>query len=237
MPQDLPDDAPRGPVTLDGPRRAPASGAADALVVLIHGYGANGDDLFPLAQPLSEAWPGAAFASPNAPDDAPGGFGGRQWFPIATMNEAHIAEGVRTAAPALDAFLDAELARWGVPAERLALLGFSQGAMLSLHVGLRRTPAVAGILAFSGFLAGADALTDAIAARPPTLLVHGDQDTVVPFRLLEYTAHRLEALGVPVRAHAQPGLGHGIAPEGVGLAAAHLRAIFAEDATAARARR
>ncbi len=234
MPNDLPEDRASSLPALDGPRRAPASGEADALVVLIHGYGANGDDLFPLAEPLADAWPGAAFVSPNAPDDAPGGFGGRQWFPIANMNEAHIAAGVRSAAPTLNAFLDAELARWGVPPERLALFGFSQGAMLSLHVGLRRTPALAGILAFSGFLAGADALTEEIAARPPTLLVHGDQDTVVPFQVLEYSAHRLQALGVPVSAHAQRGLGHGISPEGVGLAAAHLRAIFTKDDAPAR---
>jgi phospholipase/carboxylesterase len=126
--------------TLTGPTLAPARGAATHLVVLVHGYGADGQDLIGLAPHWQRLLPTAAFAAPNAPMRIPGG-PGYQWFPISRIDPHEMQKGVEAAGPALDAYLDGELARLGLPPERLALVGFSQGTMLSLHLGLRRKPA------------------------------------------------------------------------------------------------
>ncbi len=214
--------------SLDGPRQGPASGGApDALVVLVHGYGANGQDLIGLAPHLASAAPGAAFVSPDAPHPLPGAPGGRQWFPINRLDPAEMEAGVRAAAPILDAFIDAELARLQVGPERLILAGFSQGSMLSMHVAPRRNPAPAALIGWSGALCGADALKAEVVSRPPTLLVHGDQDQVVPPGMLLEAAQGLAAAGLPVQWKMCPGVGHGIDPNGLALAQDHIRKALA----------
>lgn len=200
-----------GVFDLDGPSRAPASGgAAKQLVVLAHGVGADGHDLIGLAPHWAGLLPEAEFLSPHAPfpfDLAPFG---RQWFSLGEASPHAILAGVRAAAPILDAFLDSALAARGLPESALALVGFSQGAMMSLYVGLRRRCAPAAIVGYSGMLVGAEALTAELAARPPVLLIHGDADPVVPVDSLAAARRVLEENGVPVEAHVRPGLGHGI---------------------------
>ena len=211
------------PLALDGPRLAPAAGGpADALVVLLHGVGADGADLIGLAPLFARALPGAAFVAPDVPhpfDLAPFG---RQWFGLADLAPAALLAGARAAAPHLEAFLEDELARARLGPDRLALVGFSQGAMMALHVGLRRARPVAAILAYSGALVGLVALAAEIRSRPPVMLVHGDADPVVPFAALAAARAGLEAVGVAVEAHARPGLGHGIDEAGVELGAGFL---------------
>lgn len=218
---------------LDGPRRAPAAGgAAKQLIVLLHGVGADGNDLIGLAPYLANALPHAAFVSPHAPfpyDMAPFG---RQWFSLMDRSPARILEGIRIATPILDRFLDLELQRHGLRDEQMALVGFSQGTMMALHVGLRRTEPCAGILGYSGILAGADVLAGELRVRPPVMLVHGEEDPVVSFELHRLTVAALEAHGVPVEAHARPGLGHSIDDEGLALGTAFLRRLFAGTAGA-----
>src|SRR3712207_6906123 len=133
---------------IDGPRLLPRSGAPAQLVILAHGYGSNGDDLIGLAPYLARALPQAVFVSPHAPDGVPGYAGGYQWFPISRLDPVLMAQGVRGAAASLDGFIDPELARYGLPASACALVGFSQGTMMSLHVGLRRREPLAAILGF-----------------------------------------------------------------------------------------
>jgi phospholipase/carboxylesterase len=197
--------------TLSGPVRNPASGGAPRqLVMLLHGVGADGNDLIGLAPLFARVLPDAEFVSPNAPfpcDMAPFGF---QWFSIQDRTPAAILAGVRRAAPILDAFIDAELARRQLDEGDLALVGFSQGTMMSLYVGLRRARAVAGILGYSGALVGADLLADEIRARPPVLLVHGDADPIVPYAALSHAERALAAAGVPVETLTCPDLEHGI---------------------------
>src|SRR5579871_5043878 len=164
-------------MALSGPTKSPArSAAATHLVVLVHGYGADGQDLIGLAQHWQSLLPTVAFAAPNAPTRVPGSQG-YQWFPISRIDPHEMRTGVESAAPALDEYLDAELARLGLPPERLALAGFSQGTMLSLHLGLRRKVKPAAIVGFSGLLAGP--VPDGCAI-PPILLTHGDSDSVIP---------------------------------------------------------
>ncbi|MGE0626182.1 MAG: alpha/beta hydrolase [Hyphomicrobiaceae bacterium] len=213
---------------LDGPRRAPARGSADGLVVLLHGYGANGDDLITLADVWASRLPAVAFVSPHAPGRLPQpGMNARQWFPLSELSPAELGRGAETAAPGLERFLDAELARHGLPPSKLALVGFSQGTMMALHVGLRRKAAPAAIVGFSGVLAGPERLQREIACRPPVMLIHGAADDLIPVGAIDLTREVAAAAGVPVEWHVREGLGHGIDEAGIAMAgkflAEHLR--------------
>jgi phospholipase/carboxylesterase len=223
-------------MNLDGPRVGPAAGGpARELVVLLHGYGADGSDLIGLAPHWQRVLPHAAFVSPHAPESIagfPAQAGGRQWFSLSSYDPgmlrrdpAHASgvyremlDGANRAAPALQKFLDDELARCRLAPERLALVGFSQGTMMALHVGLRRRAGPAAIVGFSGALLGVDRLPAEITSRPPVLLVHGDADEVIPVQALFAAAQGLGAAGVVAEWHVASGLGHGIDPDGLALA-------------------
>jgi phospholipase/carboxylesterase len=213
---------------LTGPSVKPASGGAPkSLVVLLHGLGADGNDLIGLAPAWTGLVPDAEFLSPNAPfpcDMAPFG---RQWFSFQTRAPEHVLAGVREAAPILDAFLDDALETRGLGADRLALVGFSQGTMMALYVGLRRASAAAAILGFSGRLLAPDLLPRELRSRPPVLLVHGDADPIVPFDSLATAETALKGSGVAVETLVRPGLGHGIDEEGLRRGGAFLRAHLA----------
>jgi phospholipase/carboxylesterase len=197
--------------TLTGPMLPPVDGAAPrAIVVFLHGYGADGDDLAGLIPYWAQRLPHALFVSPHAPDPCEGNPFGRQWFTLPNLDPVKALAGARAAAPVLDAWLDALLARYGLGGDRLVLAGFSQGALMALHVGLRREVAPAAIVSWSGWLAGAGTLARELKGRPPTLLVHGTEDPVVPFSSMAIGAGALKAAGVPVETLVRPGLGHGI---------------------------
>ena len=206
---------------LDGPRVPPTSGGAPKqLVILAHGYGSNGDDLIGLAPYFARALPDAVFVSPNAPDPVPGYAGGYQWFPISGIEPRLMAEGARSAASALDGFIDQELQRYGLPASACALAGFSQGTMMSLHVGLRRPEALAGILGYSGMLPVAE--PSEVRSRPPVALIHGDRDDVIPVHALFAAQAGLALCGVPALWRISAGTAHSIAQDGLDLGAAFL---------------
>lgn len=206
---------------LDGPRLAPLSGGkANALVVLVHGYGSNGDDLISLAAMIQPALPDVAFVAPNAPSLIPNMANAHQWWPIDTFSPAERASGAVAAAPELDGFLSRELEEHGLTDDRLLLVGFSQGTMISLHVGLRRAKPIAGIVGISGMLVAPETLAAEIGSQPPVLLIHGTADNVVPFRSLDLASTALVAAGVPVETHVSPGLGHSVDQDGLAAAAA-----------------
>jgi phospholipase/carboxylesterase len=203
---------------LDGPRFGPlAGGAPRQLVVVLHGLGADGEDLIGLAPRWAAAVPHAAFVAPDAPAPCDMAPYGRQWFSLQDRTPARIEAEVRAVAPMLDAFLDAELARLGLPESALALAGFSQGCMMTLFTGLRRRAAPAALLGYSGALLGGERLAEEITVRPPVLLVHGEADDIVPVTAGRMAEQALRAAGVPVEALYRPGLAHGI--DEVGLAA------------------
>jgi phospholipase/carboxylesterase len=206
---------------LDGPRLEPQSGrAARQLVVFLHGYGADGNDLIDLGRAWSALLPDAAFVSPHAPDPCAQAPVGRQWFPLTMRDPGERWTGVNAAAPALAAFIDAELGRRQLRTAALALVGFSQGTMMSLHVGLRRKPAPAAIVGYSGlFVLPDETAVEAVRAelrgKPPVLLIHGDRDDLIPAQALFQSAEALAALGVPVEWHLSTGIAHGIDEEGL----------------------
>jgi phospholipase/carboxylesterase len=202
---------------LDGPRLGPRGRTPSALVVLLHGYGANGDDLIALADAWQPVLPDATFVAPNAPQTIPGMYGGLQWFALTLRDPSEYWRGVEAARPVLDRFLDAELARYRLGPGRLVLVGFSQGTMMALHVGLRRAGAPAGIVAYSGLLAGPEHL-NRTTARPPVLMIHGEADDLIPVEALHIGREALAEAGLPVEWHVRPGLGHGIDPEGQHMA-------------------
>jgi len=207
---------------LDGPRISPRDGKpAKQLVVFLHGYGADGNDLIALGQEWQALLPDTAFVSPHAPEACAQAPVGRQWFSLTFRDPDERWQGVNKAAPELNAFLDAELARHSLPPERLALVGFSQGTMMALHVGLRREKAPAAIVGYSGLLvmpnakAAAEAAAREIRSRPPVLLIHGERDDLIPAQALFVSAQTLAALDVPVEWHLSPNIGHGIDGEGL----------------------
>jgi phospholipase/carboxylesterase len=214
--------------SLTGPSRPAASGTADSLVVFLHGYGADGADLIGLAEPLAPHLPNTRFLAPNAPEPCVNNPFGYQWFPIPWLDgtpEDVARQSAAAAFAALDGWLDAVAAE--TPPERTVLVGFSQGTMMALHVGLRRRAPFAGIVGFSGRLLEPETLAAAIASRPPVLLVHGDQDPMVPFASLAEAERALKAAGVEVATHVSRGIGHGIAPDGLGLALGFIKARLA----------
>ncbi len=214
-------------IELDGPRLGPADGGpAKALVVMLHGVGADGNDLIGLAPMWAPLLPGVAFVSPNAPeacDMAPYGY---QWFSLQDRRPAAMLAGVQAAAPVLNAFLDRELERLGLGPDRLALVGFSQGTMTALYTAPRRPVAIAGVLGYSGALIGADALTAEATAKPPVMLVHGTADPIVPFSAMTAAEQSLRSAGIPVESHARPGLAHGIDEDGLRLGVGFLKRVL-----------
>ena len=208
---------------LEGPSHGPhAGGKPGHLVVLLHGYGADGNDLIGLAPVLAPLMPDAVFHAPNAPYPCEGNPMGYQWFSIARFDPPQRLAGAREAAPLIDTFLDDMLAKYGLDEARTALIGFSQGTLMSLHVGLRRATPLAGIVGFSGALAGPEVLKDEIRSRPPVLLVHGDSDEMLPAVLTQQAAEVLRQNDVKVAMHIIKGLGHGIEQKGLSYAARFL---------------
>lgn len=200
-------------------RKAARSGKAKSLVVFLHGYGADGADLLGLADPLAPHLPDTVFVAPDAPEPCAGNPMGRQWFGIPWMDgtpQEEAKAGVARSAEDINAFLDARLAAEGLGPEALALVGFSQGAMMSLHVAPRRDPAVGAVVAISGRLLAPELLGE-VKTRPPVMLIHGDRDPVVPFAEMDRAAEALAAAGFDVYGHIMEGTPHGIAPDGLSV--------------------
>lgn len=212
---------------LKSQRREPTSGDIRSVVVFLHGYGANGADLLGLADPLSEHLPDTLFVAPDAPERIEGMPNAFQWFPIPWIDgssEEAAERGMRAAVEDLNAFLDALMVDEDLMPEQVALFGFSQGTMMALHVAPRREDALAGVVAFSGRLLNPEVLADEVVSRPAILLVHGDQDDVVPPQSLPQAAEALQEAGwKDVFAHVMKGTAHGIAPDGLSISLAFLR--------------
>lgn len=211
---------------LESGRRAAASGKTKSVVVFLHGYGADGADLLGLADPLAPHLPDTVFVAPNAPERCVNNPMGYQWFPIpwldgSSEDAAEVA--MQQSFDDLNAYLDTVLEDEGIAHSQLILFGFSQGTMMSLHVAPRRAEPVAGVVGFSGRLLQPESLAEEARVKPPVLLVHGDQDDMVPIQSLPEAGNALTEAGFEVYAHVMKGTGHGIAPDGLSVALAFMR--------------
>lgn len=212
---------------LGGPRVAPISGAARQVVALLHGFGANGDDLIGLAEYFRPILPDALYVAPDAPNICALNPAGLEWFDLSEENPDRVAKLAAAARPALADFLEELWEETGLGAADTMLIGFSQGAMMALEVGLRLETELMGIIGFSGALPGAASLASEIRSRPPVCLLHGSADPVVPYALGLATKGALEGLGIEVAFHSSPGAGHTITPDGLDFATGFLRRLAA----------
>lgn len=208
-----------------GSELVPPQDDTKRLVIMFHGLGANGQDLIGLAPYFAEELSETAFLSPDAPFDCDMAPVGKQWFSLANRDEAAILEGVQKVAPDVNRYIDEQLERFKLKEEQLILLGFSQGAMLALHVGLRREKPIAGILGYSGALVGATQLQDEIKSKPEICLVHGEDDMVVPFMALQEALVALQGANLVVHGYSRQGLGHGIDPAGVKIGIEFIKSV------------
>jgi len=217
-------------ISISGPNYGPASGGAPRqLVILLHGYGSDGHDLLGLAPHWAQMLPDAEFVSPNAPFPCELAPYGRQWFGFEGRDAQMILGEAQTAAAILNAFIDEQLARRGLDESALALVGFSQGTMMLLHVAPRRQKPAAAVVGYSGRLIAPDLLPQEIKSRPRILLVHGDSDPVVPFQSLREAVNILELVGIEVTAERRPRLAHAIDEEGLELGGHFLAGAFASN--------
>lgn len=201
---------------VNGSSLQPSSGTTRKIVLLLHGYGSSGADLISLAPHWQHALPDALFLAPNAPELC-GMTGGYQWWPLAAFSPQALAAGATSAAPAINSFIDRKLTQYGLAEGDLAIVGFSQGTMMALHVGLRRRAQVAAIVGYSGMLTGAAELAHYPITRPPVMLIHGSDDPTVPVAALHAAKAQLSKLGIEVSHHVSAGLGHSIDPVGLRL--------------------
>jgi len=214
---------------LEGPVFEPKSGNVKRIVVMLHGVGSNGDDLYGLTPLFADVLPDTLIFSPNGIqpyDMAPPEFGGYQWFSLASRSPHHLLQGAADAASFVNPGLDELLRMHNLTDADLALVGFSQGTMTSLYCALHRANPIAGVVGFSGALIGADVHPHQYTARPPVCLIHGEEDMVVPFAALEHAHTTLSNAGVPVQAYARPMLAHSIDMEGIEIARRFLTGIF-----------
>jgi phospholipase/carboxylesterase len=201
-----------------------SGGTPKQLIMFLHGLGADGHDLIGLAPEMADDLPHAQFISPDAPfpcDMAPYG---RQWFSLQSRNNAHMMTGINAATPLLNAYIDACLKEYQLEIGSLFVVGFSQGTMIALHTMLTRKEPCAGIVGFSGAIVGSREFIPTITAKPPVCLIHGEQDTVVPFAALPDAEAALLKAGISVEAHPQQGLGHSINPQGLQAAINFIKA-------------
>ncbi len=207
--------------TFSGPSLLPASGEKpDSLVVLIHGYGANGDDLLSLGKSWASLLPNTLFIAPHGPVVCEVNPSGNQWFGLRDWDPERILKEIQILTPSFNRYLDGLLKIHAIPPEKLAIVGFSQGAILGIHVALHRPPC-AGVVAYSG--AFLDDPTKLKLARSPILLIHGTEDQVLPSSFSQEAEERLKALRIPVNLSLLPGLGHGIDGRGLGMGGTFLK--------------
>jgi phospholipase/carboxylesterase len=210
--------------TLSGPSCPTRSGnAATSVVILLHGRGSNGDDLSGLVDVIGDALPDTVFYSPNAPFEL-GGFG-FVWYEADPSGGRE--RGLREIEPVINEFISELLEEYGLPPSKCALIGFSQGTIVSMHVAPRRTEQLAGVVGFSGAMFTGDSLASELASKPPFVLVHGEEDSVLASRETESAGKRFEEVGVPVEMHILPGLTHSIDKRGLDIGVEFLQRVLA----------
>ena len=203
---------------MNGASLKPRSGQAPKqIVLLLHRFGSSGSDMISLAPHWQDALPDALFLAPYAAQRCGVMGAGYQWWGLSGFHPQALAAGAASAARAIDNFIDRKLAQYDLTEANLAIVGFSQGTMMALHVGLRRPRPVSAIVGYSGMLTDAGHLNSSEVPKPPVLLVHGSADAVVPVAALHMAEAELKRAGVNVKTHVSFGLGHTVDPVGLRL--------------------
>ena len=210
--------------------KIPSSGSVKKIVIFLHGYGADGADLFSLSEPLSEQLPDCFFASPDAPRKCGASPFGYEWFPIPDIDGSTIPDMMQALASSeklIIKLIDDYKNRFGLDYSDIILLGFSQGCMISLNIGLRQLNDLGGIVGISGRLLMPESLEEnKKEGYPPVILIHGDADDVVPISLMHDAEKALNKLNVNYSTHVSKNIGHGIAPDGLSKALEFMKNIF-----------
>lgn len=196
------------------------------LIIMLHGYGSNGENMIDLAGSFSSTLPDAYFIAPNAPADHEHGYGGYQWFSLISRDENFILEGINYASNILNNYIDEQLARFNLIDNQLILIGFSQGAMLAIYAALRRMSKIAGVISYSGSVIGDKFLSNEIKSKPSILMIHGDNDDVVSPISLDLGIKTLRENQIPVKGLMCKGLAHSINLEGIKEAITFFKEIF-----------
>ncbi|MDF1846044.1 MAG: dienelactone hydrolase family protein [Parvibaculaceae bacterium] len=207
-------------------RRDALSGDPKWLVVFLHGLGSNGADLMSFADYWAKSMPEVAFSAPSAPTPCPDAPGGFQWIPRLPPGHPLLFPEVENAADELQPILDQELAAAGLTPDRLALVGFSQGTLMTLHAGLRQTVPPAALLGYAGALVGRDRLAEEITCKPPVMLINGDADSIVPASAQAPALEALQAAGIVAAGKIMPGLDHSVNADALILGARFLLSAF-----------
>ncbi|MEI6187572.1 MAG: alpha/beta fold hydrolase [Alphaproteobacteria bacterium] len=203
---------------ISGPEIKSKTQTLSSIVILLHGYGADGENLISLAAELSKAFPDTHFFSPNGIlpfENAPFGY---QWFGLNDRSEQSMLKGLNNAAPYINQFIDYQLQKFNLSDENLALIGFSQGAMLALHTALRRTKKIGAVISFAGMLVAPQLLQTELKSKPPVSLIHGALDDVIPLPAMQMALAALEYAHIPVETIIEPMLGHSIGTVGLEFA-------------------
>ena len=210
--------------------KMPSSGSVKKVVIFLHGYGADGADLFSLSDSLSEYLPDCFFASPDAPRKCGASPFGYEWFPIPDIDGSTITDmmqALATSEKLIIKLIDSYKKRFGLDYSDIVLLGFSQGCMISLNIGLRQLNDLAGIVGISGRLLMPESLKENKKEKyPPVILIHGDADEVVPISSMYEAEKVLNKINVKFSTHVSKNIGHGIAPDGLSKALEFIKNIF-----------
>lgn len=203
------------------------------LVILLHGYGANGENLIELANEFQPIIPDAHFIAPNAIEPWEGGFpNSYQWFSLYAGTERSaldsLAPKIKNANQILLKFIEKQLQRFNLSYENLILIGFSQGSMMSIYQGLIMPKKIAGIISFSGKVVEPNSVGDKIISKPNICLIHGTEDSVLPFSNFQEAQIILNQHGVPFESHAIEHLDHTIDIRAVRIAQNFIKKIVYE---------
>jgi len=222
---------------LQGPKFIPENSSIDSLVVLLHGYGADGQDLIDLAPFFAQHLPNTAFHSPDGPETCEMSPFGRQWFSLARCDADFLRrnsetqdiafetmyEGACESAPSVNEYIHSLMAEYQLTAKQVCLVGFSQGTMMALHIGARQTESFASIVGFSGALVGTSNIAKETTSKCPVLLIHGEADEMLPVHAVTLAENGLRSAGFTPKIITRPALPHSIDQEGAIAAAAFLK--------------
>jgi phospholipase/carboxylesterase len=217
-------------IKLSGPMIPPRDGGLPKqAIVLLHGYGSDGNDLIGLAPYWRDIAPNAVFLAPNAPEPSRDNPAGYEWFPIDFDRPGYRVEGATQVRPIITGFLTDLWTQTGLSAADTILAGFSQGAMMSLHVGLALDAPLMGLLAFSGAFIPPEKFLAGESPRSPVCLIHGDRDGVVDPQFSADAAETLRQAGFAVSYHVERGAGHTITADGLAFASDFISSVTATD--------